>query len=76
MWHTVRETGSAVLLVTQDLGIVANYCDRVVVMHDGAIVEQWSSVQKRSPEDPYRQEMERLLLEVCRPPQANQAGPS
>jgi oligopeptide/dipeptide ABC transporter ATP-binding protein len=29
-----------VLLVTQDLGIVANYCDRVVVMQAGAIVEQ------------------------------------
>ena len=42
MWRTVRDTNSAVLLVTQDLGIVANYCDRVVVMHDGAIVEQAS----------------------------------
>jgi peptide/nickel transport system ATP-binding protein len=41
--HTVRETGSSVLLVTQDLGVVANYCDRVGVMADGRIVE-WASV--------------------------------
>ena len=39
MWEATQATGSAVLLVTQNLGIVANYCDRVVVMADGAIVE-------------------------------------
>ena len=54
MWRTVRETGSAVLLVTQDLGIVANYCDRVVVMQDGAIVEQASvAAFFRAPAHPY-----------------------
>lgn len=40
MWESVSQTGSAVLLVTSDLSIVANYCDRVVVMHKGKIVEQ------------------------------------
>ena len=39
MWRTVRKAGSAVLLVTQDLGIIANYCDRVVVLQDGRQVE-------------------------------------
>ena len=39
MWETANSTGSAVLVVTQDLGIVANYCDRVVIMERGAIVE-------------------------------------
>ncbi len=39
MWQTVQDTGSAMLLITQDLGIVANYCDRVAVLHDGVIVE-------------------------------------
>ncbi len=39
MWETANRTGSAVLLVTQDLGIIANYCDRVVIMEQGAIVE-------------------------------------
>lgn len=36
----VRETGSAALIVTQDLGVVANYCDRIVVMYAGQVVEQ------------------------------------
>ena len=38
--RTARVSGSAVLLLTQDLGIIANYCDRVMVMQDGAIVAQ------------------------------------
>ena len=40
MWQAARATGSAVLLVTQNLGIVANYCDRVLIMRDGAVVER------------------------------------
>jgi oligopeptide/dipeptide ABC transporter ATP-binding protein len=39
MWDNVQKTRSSVVLVTQDLGIVANYCDRVVIMHQGTIVE-------------------------------------
>ncbi len=39
MWQTVQQTGSSILLISQDLGVVANYCDRVVVLHDGQIVE-------------------------------------
>lgn len=35
----VETTGSSALIVTQDLGIVANYCDRVLVMYAGQIVE-------------------------------------
>src|SRR6185369_6609379 len=39
MWRTVRKVGSSALLMTQDLGIIANYCDRVVVLHNGRQVE-------------------------------------
>jgi peptide/nickel transport system permease protein len=35
-----RETGMALLLVTHDWGVVADICDRVVVMYAGQIVEQ------------------------------------
>ena len=38
-WRSVRRAGSAALLMTQDLSIIANYCDRVVVMQDGRRVE-------------------------------------
>ncbi|MCV9993336.1 dipeptide/oligopeptide/nickel ABC transporter permease/ATP-binding protein [Paeniglutamicibacter sp. ZC-3] len=34
-----EETGTAILIVTHDLGVVADLCDQVVVMADGRIVE-------------------------------------
>ena len=34
-----RESGSAMILITHDLGVVARYADRVVVMYGGRIVE-------------------------------------
>ncbi|WP_110588442.1 dipeptide/oligopeptide/nickel ABC transporter permease/ATP-binding protein [Microbacterium suaedae] len=34
-----REAGSALLIVTHDFGVVADICDRVVVMRGGSVVE-------------------------------------
>ncbi len=34
------EVGSSVVLVTQDLGMVANYCDRIYLLHAGEVVEE------------------------------------
>ncbi|HET7093129.1 MAG TPA: ABC transporter ATP-binding protein, partial [Thermomicrobiales bacterium] len=47
-------TGMSVLLITHDLGVVAEMCDRVAVMYAGQIVEQAPvDVLFREPQHPY-----------------------
>jgi oligopeptide/dipeptide ABC transporter ATP-binding protein len=49
-----REMGMALLLITHDLGVVAEMCDQVVVMYAGRIVEQAGSAELfKHPRHPY-----------------------
>jgi oligopeptide transport system ATP-binding protein len=56
-------TGTSIILVTHDLGVVAGLCDRVMVMYGGRIVEQ-GPVREifYDPQHPYT----RALLRRCR----------
>ena len=55
-----REQGTAILMITHDLGVVAEMCQRVVVMYAGQVVEQ-SSVRDLfdAPAHPYTQALMR-----------------
>jgi peptide/nickel transport system ATP-binding protein len=60
-----RGLGLAVLLITHDLGVVAEACDRVVVMHAGRVVETAAVGELfRAPVHPYTRE---LLAALPRP---------
>ena len=49
-----RERGLSIILVSHDLGVIAEMCDRVVVMKDGAVVETGSVEQiLRQPREEY-----------------------
>lgn len=49
-----RELGMALVLITHDLGIVADICDRVLVMYAGRIVEEGDVFSiYRDPKHPY-----------------------
>jgi len=49
-----RRLGTAILLITHDLGVVAENCARVIVMYAGEVVEQASTADLfASPNHPY-----------------------
>ena len=51
-----KEFHTSILLITHDLGVVAELCDRVAVMYAGSVVEQADVEQIFSnPEHPYTQ---------------------
>ena len=53
-----EETGSGVILITHDLGVVAEVCDRVSVMYLGQVVESGSVADvMENPRHPYTQRL-------------------
>jgi peptide/nickel transport system ATP-binding protein/oligopeptide transport system ATP-binding protein len=65
-----RKHGMAVLLITHDLGVVAEVCDRVVVMYAGQVVETGSVYEIfREPAHPYTRGLLDSLPKVDRPGQ-------
>ncbi|MGO4173627.1 dipeptide ABC transporter ATP-binding protein [Bosea sp. TAF32] len=49
-----RERGMSTILITHDLGLAAAYCDKVVVMEKGRVVETASAADIfRNPQHPY-----------------------
>jgi oligopeptide/dipeptide ABC transporter ATP-binding protein len=59
----VEHTGTSLILVTHDLGVVAGTCDEVIVMYAGRVVEHADTATLfASPRHPYT----RALL-ACRP---------
>ena len=60
-----RERNMGALLITHDLGLASAYCDRIVVMQDGEIVDQGPTKELfANPGHPYT---ERLIRATPRP---------
>ncbi|WP_027963072.1 ABC transporter ATP-binding protein [Halalkalibacillus halophilus] len=57
-----KEQDTAILLITHDLGVVAEMCDRVVVMYSGQVVEE-GTVREilKDPKHPYTKGLIRSL---------------
>src|SRR3954464_6722488 len=55
-----RQRGMSTILITHDLGLAAAYCDRVVVMEKGHVVETAKSADIFArPEHPYTKKLMR-----------------
>jgi ABC-type glutathione transport system ATPase component len=63
-----RERGLATLLITHDLGVVAEIADRVLVMHEGQIVERGDLDEVfYSPKDPYTRSLLGAVIRLDQP---------
>ncbi|MDQ2823820.1 MAG: ABC transporter ATP-binding protein, partial [Verrucomicrobiota bacterium] len=57
-----RELGTAVILITHDIGIVSGFCDRVLIMYAGRVVESGSTSKIfYAPKHPYTQALHRSI---------------
>ncbi|MBI3159172.1 MAG: ABC transporter ATP-binding protein [Chloroflexi bacterium] len=63
-----RELGLAVIFVTHDLGVVAELCDKVLVMYAGVTAE-YAGVDEiyNQPRHPYTQELLKAFPDLSRP---------
>lgn len=69
-----QERGMSILLVTHNVGVVADLCDRVTVMHNGIFVETGPMRDVLlSPQDSYTQTLLDALLDGA-PPRSQRSG--
>jgi oligopeptide transport system ATP-binding protein len=61
------ETGAAIILITHDVGVVAEMCDQVIVMYAGRVVESGPTRKVfTSPTHPYTRGLLSSTLELAR----------
>lgn len=69
MGALAAEAGTAILLITHDMGVVAELAERVCVMYGGRLVEQGPVVQLfKSPKHPYTRMLLRTIPRLDEPP--------
>ena len=63
MADLVKDIDSTIVIATRDLGIVANYCNKIAVMHNGEIVE-FCGVREffKNPQHPYSKYMLKIAF--------------
>jgi len=61
----IKEQGTSIIMITHDLGVAKDLCDRVAVMYHGKIVEQ-ATMEKFivDAQDPYSQSLLAATIEV------------
>ncbi len=63
----VRERGMGLILISHDLNLVGTFCDRVLVMYGGRVMEVLEAGQLRNARHPYTRGLLNCLPELGRP---------
>ncbi len=56
------EFGLSYVLITHDLGIISAFCDNIIVLKDGEIVEKGDRFMLQSPQNPYTKSLVESIL--------------
>ena len=60
-----KEFGSAVILITHDLGVIAETAERVVIVYAGRVVEEAETAELfHAPQHPYTQELLKSIPDI------------
>lgn len=63
----VRERGMGLILISHDLGLVASFCDRVLVMYGGRVMEVLEAGELSAARHPYTRGLLNCAPELGRP---------
>ena len=69
----IRENGMGLILISHDLDLIARYCDRILVMNAGSVVEECAAGQLDAAQHPYTRG---LLAAVPRMNETREALPT
>jgi oligopeptide/dipeptide ABC transporter ATP-binding protein len=62
-----RDLGTAIILISHDLALVDEVCDKIVVMHAGATVEVGPTSSMSKPRHPYTVALNSSRIDVAKP---------
>ncbi len=62
-----RDLGTAIILISHDLALVDEVCDKIVVMHAGATVEVVASGNMSQPRHPYTIALNASRIDIAKP---------
>ncbi len=76
--RTSRDRDAAMLFISHDIGVVRALCDRVVVMHDGQILEEVAAADLHEDRvaHPYTRQLLAATPQVVRPTATTPDGPA
>lgn len=63
----VRERGMGLILISHDLNLVSTFCDRVLVMYGGRVMEVLEAGGLQNPQHPYTRGLLNCVPELDRP---------
>lgn len=66
--HMATELGTGVILISHDLGVISSFCDRILVMYAGRIVEEGTAEQiVGDPQHPYTRALLASIHKLAEP---------